>query len=150
MAEARMGFERTEAQTRLGDVLWDLHAAGAKVLEFTAGRGWAEFDESELLQAFCGKMLGIVADCLRELRTRFPEEYARVPGADRLAEATEQTGPASVWRMVEEVLPGAVAEVQAMLAEWHGGEGTGRVGEQAEESKERRVEYDGRRVEFDE
>lgn len=154
MGDVRMGFERTEAQTRLGDVLWDLHAAGAKVLEFTEGRAWAEYEESELLQAFCLKMLVIMTDCLRELRLKFPEESARVPGTEALVEVTETTGSAKVWRVIEESLPGVVGEAHRMLAEWHGGEAPGKAGgrgEQAEDSQERVVEEDDvRRVEYEE
>lgn len=153
MGEMRMGFERAEAQTRLGDILWDMHAAGAKVLEFTEGRAWAEYEESDLLQAFCLKMLVIVADCLRELGHKFPEEYARVPGADRMVPLTEASSSVAVWRLVEEVLPGVVGEAHRMLAEWHGGEAPGKStrGEQAEDSQERQAdEENSRRVEYEE
>jgi uncharacterized protein with HEPN domain len=115
----KMGFERqgAEAQVRLGDCLWDAHAAGMKILEFTAGRSFEEYRDSELLRSVVEKMLEIMIEALVEMRRHFSEEFTKLDGGSRLIEARDADG--EVWQVVKDVVPEMVAQLQTMLDEWH-------------------------------
>ena len=117
----KMGFERAGEleQVKLGDCLWDVHAAGMKLLEFTTGRRFEEYCQSELLQSVVSTMLGIMADRLEQMRRQFPAEFAKIDDAPRLIEAAESTDQPKVWRVVEESIPEAVAQARAVLEHWH-------------------------------
>lgn len=121
MSVPKMGFERAGEleQVKLGDLLWDVHAAGMKLLEFTAGRELAGYEESELLQQVVGALLGIMGDRLGQMERQFPTEFAKIDGARRLMAVPGEAGE-KVWRVVEEVVPEAVEQVRAVLEEWHG------------------------------
>jgi uncharacterized protein with HEPN domain len=117
----KMGFERAGEleQVKLGDCLWDVHAAGMKLLEFTSGRSFEEYSESELLQSVVSTMLKIMADRLEQMRRQFPTEFAKIDDASRLIEAAESTNQPKVWRVVEESIPETVAQARAVLEHWH-------------------------------
>ena len=119
-----MGFERAGEleQVKLGELLWDMHAAGMKIVEFTGGRDFEEFAGSELLQQVVASMLKIIGDALGQVRAQFPDEFAKVSNGNRLIEtgaAAETMTDEKVWRVVEELVPELVAEVRALLEEWH-------------------------------
>jgi uncharacterized protein with HEPN domain len=117
----KMGFERsTEQQSRLGDLLWDVHAAGAKIVEFTAGRGFEEFAANEALRAAVGSMLAIMMDGLGAIRTEFPAEFARMEDAPALL-GVKLDGDQKVWRAAEETVPPVVAQARELLDAWHQG-----------------------------
>jgi len=115
----KMGYEGNgaEARARLGDCLWDAHSAGGKIVEFTSGRSFAEYEGSELLQSVVEKMLEIMAEALAEMRRHFPEQFARLEDGSRLIEI--QVGRREIWRVVQAVVPEMVAQLQTMLDEWH-------------------------------
>ena len=115
----KMGYEGngSEAQARLGDCLWDAHSAGGKIVEFTAARSLADYEESELLQSLVEKMLEIMAEALVEMQRHFPAEFARLDGGLRVIEV--KASGAAVWRVVQEVVPEMVLQLQTMLDEWH-------------------------------
>ena len=115
----KMGYEGkgAEAQARLGDCLWDAHSAGSKIVEFTLGRSFAEYEESELLQSVVEKMLEIMAEALVEMRRHFPEEFAGLDGGSRVIEA--KAAGVEAWRVVQEVVPQMAVQLQTMLDEWH-------------------------------
>ncbi len=122
MSEAKapkMGFEQagSQQQTRLGDCLWDAHAAGGKIVEFTTGRSFAEFEDNELLRSVVGKMLEIMTDALTELRRHHPDEFAKLNGATALIE--RGAGDGEVWRVVKDVVPELTVQIQTRLEEWH-------------------------------
>ena len=118
---SKMGFERAGEleQVKLGELLWDTHAAGMKIVEFTTGRDFADFESSELLQSVVASMLGIIADALRQLQTQFPDEFAKLSNSTRLSESGAITAPDKLWRIVEEQIPELVAEARAVLEDWH-------------------------------
>jgi uncharacterized protein with HEPN domain len=115
---AKMGYEGKEiqAQTQLGDCLWDAHAAGGKILEFTTGRSFAEFEENELLRSVVTKMLEIMTEALSELRRHHAEEFSRLDAA-RLIERAG--GDLEIWRLAMEVVPELTVQIQTRLEEWH-------------------------------
>ena len=119
---AKMGFERGgEQQARLGELLWEVHAAGGKIVEFTQGRSFVDYAESEVLRAVVLKMLGIMAEALNEMRRGFPEEFSKLAGAERIAEVCAAPAEAKVWKVVEEVVPELVGQAREMLEAWHQG-----------------------------
>ena len=119
---AKMGFERGgEQQARLGELLWEIHAAGEKIVEFTQGRVFADYAENEVLRAVVEKMLGIMGEALNEMRRGFPEQFAKLAGAERIAEAGAAPAEAKAWKVVEEVVPELVGQAREMLEEWHQG-----------------------------
>jgi uncharacterized protein with HEPN domain len=117
----KMGFERAAEleQVKLGDCLWDVHAAGMKLLEFTSGRSFDDYNQSELLQSVVKTMLEIMADRLNQMRRQFPAEFAKIADASRLIDTAESTDLPKLWRTVEEAVPEAVAEARAVLEHWH-------------------------------
>lgn len=120
----KMGFERAGEleQVKLGELLWDIHAAGMKIVEFTSGRDYEEFAGNELLRSVVASMLAIIADSLRQLLAQFPEEFAKISNGNRLMEVglvAASTSEEKVWRVVEEQVPELVAEARAVLEEWH-------------------------------
>lgn len=120
----KMGFEGLAAaeQVKLGDCLWDIHAAGMKVLEFTSGRDFADYAESDLLQGVVTSMLAIIAARLDDVRTGFPDEFVKIDHANRLIAVGAPEHPftaETVWRVVEELLPDAVTSTRTVLEDWH-------------------------------
>jgi uncharacterized protein with HEPN domain len=119
-----MGFEgAVPQQAGLGDFLWEAHAAGAKALEFTAGRGFEEYGEHEVLRAAVESMLRIVGASLADVQEYFPDEAAKIERAGEAVALRARLGTgadAEVWRFVRDTLPMLVAEVQVSLEEWHG------------------------------
>ena len=120
----KMGFERAGEleQAKLGELLWDVHAAGMKIVEFTGGRDFAEFAGSALLQQVVASMLKIIGDALGQVRAQFPDEFAKVSNGNRLIEtgaAVDTLAAEKVWRLVEEGVPELVAEARTLLEEWH-------------------------------
>ena len=117
----KMGFERAGEleQVKLGELLWDVHAAGMKIVEFTAQRDYEEFAGNELLRSVVGSMLGIIANALGQMREQFPEEFAKISHGNRLIESASVTDAEKLWRMVEELVPELVAEARGVLEDWH-------------------------------
>lgn len=120
----RMGFEHLSAQqqSRLGECLWDAHAAGAKILELTAGGTYQQFAEHQALQEFVATMIGLVADALTELRRDYPTESQALGGTAPtllLAESRSAGDCAATWRLVEETLPALVEQLAERLEQWH-------------------------------
>lgn len=118
---ARMGFERAteQEQVKLGDCLWDIHAAGMKILEFTSERTLQDFQSSELLQSAVSSMLTIIASRLEDLRRGFPAEFAKLANAHRVMETAASPDDAKIWRLIEESIPELVTQVRSVLEEWH-------------------------------
>ncbi len=116
----KMGFEHAaeQEQARLGELLWDLHAAAMKTLEFTSGRDFHDFTTTEVLRSAVAAMLGIVTDCLRQLQIRYPDQFNRISNAIRLLEAGS-ANEEKLWQLVEEQIPELVAESRALLEDWH-------------------------------
>ncbi len=117
----KMGFERAGEldQVKLGECLWDIHAAGMKILEFTAGRDLDEYSQSELLQSVVHSMLGIIAGRLLDLQRQFPAEFSRLPQGERLIQIGSTPANAPVWRIVESAIPELVQQAREVLEEWH-------------------------------
>ena len=94
-AVGKMGYEgkAAAAQASTGDDLWEMHAAGTRILDFTAGGDLAGFAAHELdgpdLLELCARM----------------------------QEATD----AEVWAFVHAALPELLARTQTELAAWHEG-----------------------------
>jgi len=125
MSDARppkMGFEHAseQAQTRLGDLLWDAHAAGSKLLEFTAGRSFEEFSESEPLRAAAQAMLTIMAQSLTAISREFPAEFAKLDADTSNIREFIPASDSSLWTAVQSA-PEVVADVQTLLDQWHQG-----------------------------
>jgi uncharacterized protein with HEPN domain len=119
-----MGFERAtgQEQARLGELLWDVHAAGLKIVEFTTNRDFKEFAGNVLLRTVVAKMLSLIADGLDQLQAQFPSEFAKISNANRLIETGIQAETLSadkLWQVVEELIPELVAEARAILEDWH-------------------------------
>ncbi len=120
----KMGFERAtgQEQARLGELLWDVHAAGLKIVEFTTNRDFKEFAGNVLLRTVVAKMLSLIADGLDQLQAQFPSEFAKISNANRLIETGIQAETLSadkLWQVVEELIPELVAEARAILEDWH-------------------------------
>ena len=120
----KMGFERAgeQEQLKLGELLWDVHAAGMKIVEFTSGRDLADFADNELLRSVVAKMLGLIADALHQVQAQFPDEFTKISNGNKLIEtgaAAETLSGEKVWRVVEELIPELVAEARTLLEDWH-------------------------------
>ncbi len=117
----KMGFERAGEleQVKLGELLWDVHAAGMKIVEFTAQRDYEEFAGNELLRSVVGSMLGIIGNALGQMREQFPEEFAKISNGNRLIESASVTDAEKLWRMVEELVSELVGEARGVLEDWH-------------------------------
>ncbi len=120
----KMGFERAgeQEQVKLGELLWDIHAAGMKIVEFTTGRDFTDFAGNKLLRSVIASMLRIIADALRQVQAQFPDEFAKISNGNRLIEtgtAAAILSEEKVWRVVEELIPELVAEARILLEDWH-------------------------------
>jgi hypothetical protein len=115
----KMGFEGFEEreQLKLGDCLWEIHAAGTKILEFTAGRDQQECEDDELLRSAVDAMLAIVEKALAELRTSFPSEYAKLPSASQMLAPHDEKRARGL--LVADVVPELVTEARSLLEQWH-------------------------------
>ena len=123
----KMGFEgrAAAAQVAVGDDLWELHAAGSRVVGFTAGRQLAEYAASEALQAAVRVMLELMGSALGRLEKTAPELAARLDGPD-LLELCAQMQEAKardeeVWGFVQAALPELLARTETELTAWHEG-----------------------------
>ena len=123
----KMGYEgkAAQAQVSLGDDLWELHSAAAKITEVTAGRTLADYDESEVLRAVVTSMLRLMeAAALRiakhspELASRLEQRYELHVLVERLSVET-LVSDADVWRFVQDLLPGLAAGAATELDRWH-------------------------------
>lgn len=124
MAEERvvkMGFEQAAEleQVKLGDCLWDIHAAGMKLMEFTTGRGYEDYSESELLQSIVRAMLEIIVSRLEDIRRGFPAEFAKLPDAEKVIDDIALPEKGKTWRLVEENVPELVEQARTLLELWH-------------------------------
>ncbi len=124
MAEERvskMGFERAGEleQVKLGDCLWEIHAAGMKLLEFTTGRSFEDFSESELLQSVVRSMLEIIVSRLEDVRAGFPAEFAKLADAERVIVGAAVVDETKTWKLVEENVPELVEQARTLLEQWH-------------------------------
>ncbi len=122
-----MGFEgkSAAAQASIGDDLWEMHAAGEKLAQFTEGRTLEDYAESEVLRAVVASMLGVMGGALERLAKAAPECAARVDGPDLLAlcfglgKGTAE--PVEAWGFVRHALPELRARVLTELDAWHQG-----------------------------
>ena len=121
----KMGFEgkAAAAQASTGDDLWEMHAAGAKIVEFTTGRGLADFDENPALQAAVRAILEVMGKALDRLKMTAPEITAKLDGPDLLDLCTrlEAASNAELWAFVQAALPELLARTEAELSAWHEG-----------------------------
>lgn len=122
----RMGFENLPAQqqARVGECLWDAHAAVSKILEMTAGGSFEKFAEHQPLQEFVATMIGITRDALRELERIDPAEAdairdvrATIAFADSIT--AHAANPAAIWKFLSESLPTLLMEISERLEQWH-------------------------------
>jgi hypothetical protein len=120
----KMGFERAGEleQVKLGDCLWDVHAAGMKLLEFTSGRSFEEYSESELLQSVVSTMLKIMADRLEQMRRQFPTEFAKIDDASRRNRGPGAGSSGALARGISDRQPSDILceEREADAADHHG------------------------------
>ena len=119
-AAGKMGYEgkAAAAQVAVGDDLWEMHAAGMKIVEFTAGGTLAGFLAHEALRAAVRAMLGLMGDALGRLRKMAPATAAKLDGPDllQLCERMDTVGDAAVWAFVQAALPELLARTQTELA----------------------------------
>ena len=120
----KMGFERAGEleQVKLGELLWDTHAASMKIVEFTTGRDYEDFTTNELLRSVVASMLTIIGNALHQLQSQFPDEFAKLSNGNRLIEAASAATALpedKLWRIVEEQIPDLVSESRAVLEDWH-------------------------------
>ena len=135
-ANPKMGFEgrSAQAQASLGEDLWDLHAATAKLTEFTAGRTLADFEGSALLRELTRSLLGLIAASAGRIASQSPEIVARLfsgvqPGAaleelHRLAgdiAAGDDAAEKARWFYVQDALPALFGNAATELEAWHEG-----------------------------
>lgn len=125
----KMGFEGAgAADGGVGDLLWVVHAASVKILEFSAGNSLETFENDDLLRAAVGQMLVICGDQLGRMQRSFPEEFGKLEHgvqvialADDLQVDSSAVGSERVWRMVDEVVPDLMLQSRDLLEAWHGG-----------------------------
>ena len=121
----KMGFEQAawRAQASVGDDLWEMHAAGEKILEFTAGGDLAGFEAHEALRAAVRVMLGLMGEALGRLGRAAPELAAKLDGPDllQLWGRMNEAEDGEVWGFVRAALPELLARTQTELAAWHEG-----------------------------
>ena len=121
----KMGFEgkTVAAQVLTGDDLWEMHAAGSKIVEFTAGRGLGDFEKSEALRALVRSMLEVMGADLERLGKTAPELAARLDGPDllELCLRLETAQAGELWGFVQAALPELLARTETELSAWHEG-----------------------------
>ena len=120
-----MGFEGRQSamHASVGDDLWEMHAAGTKITEFTARRGLDDFTTHEALRAAVRSMLALMGGALDRLGKTAPETAAKLDGPDllELCARMEVAGDQEVWGFVQSALPELLARTEAELAAWHEG-----------------------------
>jgi uncharacterized protein with HEPN domain len=128
--KVRMGYEGREQarQATVGDDLWQLHAAGAKIAEFTSGCSSPEFAAHEVLRAAVERMLVLMAEAYTrlhqsdaDLAAKFPNGTQLAALANRLDTSDGAVPPDEVWAFLEDSLPGLIAQAQDELERWHQG-----------------------------
>lgn len=123
----RMGYEDKASATpaQVGDDLWEMHGAGAKLIEFCAGRSQQDYEEMEVLRTAVAMLLGIVDAAARRVEWQSAETAAKLSGVGALHAVVERLGTAEngeeVWRYLEGGLPELVASVAEELQRWHEG-----------------------------
>ncbi len=119
--QPKMGFEGKTAavQASVGEDLWEVHSAGGKIGEFTAGRGWEDFAESEMLRAVVRSMLEVMAGGLGRVMVAAPELGARLGGD--VVMGLGAAGDKEVWRFVRDGLGELMVRVRTELEAWHEG-----------------------------
>lgn len=125
----RMGYEDKASATpaQVGDDLWEMHGAGAKLMEFCGGRSQQDYEEMEVLRAAVAMLLGIMDSAARRVEWQSSETAARLSGVGALHAVVGRLGDADkdggeeVWRYLEGGLPELVASVAEELQRWHEG-----------------------------
>jgi len=121
----KMGFEGRQAQASLGDDLWELHAAAAKVTDFTAGRSLHEFEELDVLRAAVASMLRLMDAAAGRIAAQSQEIASRLEAREELHRlidlpmADEEPDVAKTWQFVTESLPSLLASAATELEAWH-------------------------------
>ena len=125
----KMGFEgkQAQAQASLGDDLWEMHSAASKIAEFTTGRNFEDYGESEMLRALVRSMLCIMAEALTRLAKPAPEQAAKLDASallalvERLGTDEAAVPQREVWSFVERSLPELLTRITTELEAWHQG-----------------------------
>ena len=125
----RMGYEEKTNATpaQVGDDLWEMHGAGAKLLEFCEGRSFGDYEQMEVLRTAAAMLLGVMDAAARRVERQAAETAARLSGMGALHEVVERLGAEgktsleATWRYLEAGLPELVGSVAEELQRWHEG-----------------------------
>jgi uncharacterized protein with HEPN domain len=105
-------------------LLWDVHAAGSRVMEFIAGVNENSYSADELRRSAVERQLEIVGEALKNLRNADPETAARIPDLVRiiglrniLAHAYTVVDDSVVWGAASKRVPELLAVVNQILTD---------------------------------
>lgn len=125
----RMGYEEKTNATpvQVGDDLWEMHGAGARLLEFCAGRSVGDYERMEVLRAAVTMLLDVMDAAARRVERHSAETAARLSGVGALHEVMGRLGAEGdasgegIWRFIESGLPELVGSAAEELQRWHEG-----------------------------
>ena len=104
--------------------LWDVRDCADRIQRFTAGRDRDDYLADEMLRAAVERQFEIIGEALNSLAKAAPALADRIPELARavafrnlLIHGYAAIDDATVWRTVQEDLPGLRARAAALLAE---------------------------------
>jgi uncharacterized protein with HEPN domain len=102
--------------------VYDMRQAAALLSQFTAGKGFADYDRDAMLRAaverefeIIGEALGQLSKLDEELAARISERRAIVAFRNILIHGYAEVDDRLVWDVVETKLPTLIREIEALL-----------------------------------
>ena len=103
-------------------LLFDVVLSGRSIREWCVGRSYAEYENDRKLRRAVEREFEVIGEALGPLRQNDPETAARIDGLHRIVEfrnriihGYDSIDDATVWGVVEDRLPGLIAEVTTLL-----------------------------------
>ena len=102
--------------------LFDMQRAAERVVGFTAGKTFDDYERDELLRSAVERQLGIVGEATGRLARDFPDLAERISEFRQiiafrnvLVHAYDRVNNRIVWRKIQDYVPRLAEEAQALL-----------------------------------
>lgn len=99
----------------------DMLLAARKVLQFTRGVNWEQFERDELVQNAVMRQIQIIGEAARRISPEYQSDHPEVPWRDivgmrnRLVHEYFRILPGRVWNVVEKQIPDLVQMLEPLV-----------------------------------
>ena len=104
--------------------LWHVQEAGTRILQFTAGKTFADYLEDSMLRAACERMFITIGEALSQAKLHFSDELDRtldpvqvIAFRNLLVHEYDDLDQQKIWGVVHHDLPRLLASIQPALGQ---------------------------------